>query len=151
MTSIPYENATSGGRARDEVRKILRQFGAERVGFEDHFDTHTLVLGFAYRGRFIQLRASAEGWAAAYLKAHPWSNRKRCSAAEYEQGALEKGLIASNSILRDWIKGQMTAVDTGLMQFEHVFMPYMLTDDGRTVSERVDDLQVPLLEEGRKP
>ena len=31
-----------------------------------------------------------------------------------------------NAILRDWIKGQVTAIETGVLSFEAVFMPYML-------------------------
>jgi hypothetical protein len=28
--------------------------------------------------------------------------------------------------LRDWIKGQVTAIECGILKFEAVFMPYML-------------------------
>jgi hypothetical protein len=46
-------------------------------------------------------------------------------------------MIAVNSILRDWVKGQVTAVECGILSFETVFMPYMLTSDGRTLIEHV--------------
>jgi hypothetical protein len=39
--------------------------------------------------------------------------------------------------LRDWIKGQVTAVEAGVLSFEAVFMPYMITADGRTLIERL--------------
>jgi hypothetical protein len=56
-------------------------------------------------------------------------------------GALEQGHVAVNSILRDWIKGQVTAVECGILSFEAVFMPYMLTSDGRRpLIERIPDL-----------
>lgn len=32
-TTVPYESASSGASARDEVTKILRRFGCESVGF----------------------------------------------------------------------------------------------------------------------
>jgi hypothetical protein len=44
---------------------------------------------------------------------------------------------AVNSLLRDWVKGQITAVECGILQFEAVFMPYMLTSDGRPMIERI--------------
>ena len=59
---------------------------------------------------------------------------------EHEQDALRQGQVAVNSILRDWIKGQVTAVECGILSFEAVFMPYMLTHDGRPLIERVADL-----------
>lgn len=37
------------------------------------------------------------------------------------------------SVLRDWVKGQTTAVECGVLSFETAFMPYMLLPDGRRV------------------
>ena len=62
---------------------------------------------------------------------------------EYEQDALKQGHIAVNSILRDWIKGSVTAVECGILSFEAVFLPYMLTHDGRPLIERVQELLPP--------
>jgi len=134
----PYASATSGAGARDEITKILRRFGCESVGFMDDFEKHEIVLAFTHRGRPIQLRASAKGWAAMYLKENPYTARRRASRTEHEGAALRQGHIAVNSILRDWIKGQVTAVECGILSFEAVFMPYMLGHDGRTLIEHAE-------------
>ena len=47
---IPYANATSDLRARDEIKKILRRFGCESVGFMDDFERHEVLLAFIHRG-----------------------------------------------------------------------------------------------------
>ncbi len=137
--TLPYATARSGMRAREEILKILQRFGAESVGFMDEFDTHTVILAFTLHGQPVQLRASAQGWAAAYLRENPWTHRRRYERTEWEQRALDQGMSAVNSILRDWVKGQITAIETGILTFEHVFMPFMLASDGR-----------PLLEHARK-
>ena len=137
--SLPYASAASGANAREEIIKILRRFGCERVGFMDDFDKHEVLLAFTHRGRQIQLPASAKGWAQMYLKAEPWTTRRRGLRIDYEQAALRQGHVAVNSILRDWIKGQMTAIECGILSFEAVFMPYMLTSDGRPLIERLKD------------
>lgn len=134
--SIPYAGATGGG-ARDEITKILRRFGCESVGFMDDFDKHEVLLAFTHRGRPVQLTASAKGWAQMYLKENPWTSRRRDTKQQHEQAALRQGQVAVNSILRDWIKGQITAVECGILSFEGVFMPYMLTADGRPLIERL--------------
>jgi hypothetical protein len=59
------------------------------------------------------------------LKAKPHTYRMRISRQAYEQAALKQGHIAVNSILRDWIKGQMTAVESGILSFEAVFRPFI--------------------------
>jgi hypothetical protein len=135
--SIPYAHATSGASARDEITKILRRFGCESVGFMDDFDKHEVLLAFTYRGRQVQLRASAKGWAQIFLKDNPHTKYHRDVKHNYEQKALRQGHVAVNSILRDWIKGQMTAVECGILSFEAVFMPHMITSDGRPLYERL--------------
>lgn len=130
---VPYASASSGSSAREEITKILHRFGCESVGFMDDFAEKAVVLAFKHRGRPVQLRASAKGWAAMYLKANPWSYQRKSNKAAWEQAALDQGLIAVNSILRDWVKGQITAVETGILSFEAVFFPYMLTNDGRPI------------------
>jgi len=135
--TVPYEGATTGGKARDEIVKLLRRFGCESVGFMDDFENHEVLLAFVHRGRQIQLKASARGWAAMYLKEHPYSSYVKKSQTAHERAALNQGSIAINSILRDWVKGQLTAVETGMLSFEAVFMPYMLTADGTPLIDRL--------------
>jgi hypothetical protein len=135
--TVPYENATTGAQARDEITRLLRRFGCTNVGFMDKFDEHALLLAFTHRGRDIQLLASAKGWAQMYLKAHPYNSQSRGTRQDREQKALRQGGIAINSMLRDWVKGQVTAVECGMLSFEAVFLPYMLTSDGRPLIERV--------------
>ena len=61
-------------------------------------------------------------------------------ASQHRERALAQGQIAINSILRDWVKGQIMAIETGILSFDAVFLPFMLTHDGRTVSDRVNQL-----------
>lgn len=135
--TVPYESATSGVRAREEITALLRRMGCESVGFMDDFDDHSVLLAFKHRGRHVQLKASAKGWAQMYLKVKPYGTRTRGTKSDYEAKALRQGLIAVNSILRDWVKGQVTAIECGMLSFEAVFVPHMLTNDGRLVIERI--------------
>jgi hypothetical protein len=140
--STPYADAVGGQNARDETTKVLRRFGCENVGFMDDFEKHEVLLAFKHRGRAVQLRASANGWAAIYLKQNPWNARRARSKHAYEQEALQQGHRAVNSILRDWIKGQITAIECGILQFDAVFMPYMLTHSGKTVLDHLRETKM---------
>ena len=135
--ATPYASASSDMRAREEIKKILTRFGCEEVGFSDKYGTDEVLLYFVHRGRQVHLRASAKGWAQIWLKENPWTYRHRTQRVDYEQAALKQGRVAVNSVLRDWIKGQVTAIETGILSFEAVFMPHMLTADGRPLIERL--------------
>lgn len=138
--TIPYANATSGASARDEITKLLRRFGCESVGFMDDFEKYEVLLAFRHRGRPMELRASAKGWAQLYMKENPWSSRRVGYKQAYEQKVLHQGLIAINSILRDWVKGQVMAIECGILSFEAVFFPYLLTSDGTPLIERLSKM-----------
>lgn len=135
--TVPYESATSGESARGEIIKILKRFGCSSIGFMDNFETHSVTLYFEHRSNSVRLEASAKGWAAMYLRAHPYSSRMRSTQAQHQKKAMDQGLIAINSILRDWVKGQITAVETGILSFSAVFMPYMLAADGRPMIDHM--------------
>src|SRR5262245_33856387 len=139
-SSVPYASASTGTKAREEITKVLRRFGCEAIGFMDDFEKHEVLLAFTYRRRKVQKLVSAKGWAQVWLKENPYTYRCRRSKVEYEQGALQQGHIAVNSILHDWIKSEMTAIECGIHSFEDVFLPYMLTADGRPLHERTSDL-----------
>jgi hypothetical protein len=138
--SVPYASASTGLKVREETSRILRQFGCESVGFMDDYQQHEVLLAFTHRGRQVQLRASAKGWAQLYLRQKPWTGYRGNSRQDYEQKVLAQGHIAVNSILRDWVKGQVTAVECGILSFEAVFMPFMLMADGRPLLDRAVEL-----------
>ena len=135
--SLPYENATSGNNAVQEIQKILRGFGCGKFGTGEDFDTGELFIQFEHQGRMVHLKASARGYAAAWLKEHPHGPRIKATRAEHEAKALHIGGIAVYSILRDWIKGQVTAIEIGMLTFDAAFLAHIMLPNGQTVIESV--------------
>ena len=134
---LPYQNATSGEKAIDDIRKVLITFGCSKFAPMEDFQDGTVTIQFEYRGRMVQATASAKGWAQAYLREKPHTHRHRKSRAEYERAALHQGQIAIWSMLRDWIKGQLTAVETGILSFDAAFLGQILLPSGETIHDRV--------------
>ena len=135
--SLPYENATSGNNAIQDMQKTLRSFGCQSFGHMLDYSTGELLVQFEYRARKVSVRADSNGYAVAWLKEHPWSGRSRCTKADHEKKAKAIAEIAIYSILRDWIKGQVTAVETGILSFEAAFLAQILLPSGQTVLEHV--------------
>lgn len=135
--TLPYENSTSGERALGEIQKLLRGFGCNRFGSMIDDEAQEILVQFEYRGRQASVRASIRGYAAAWLRAHPYTHRTRSSKVEHERKAMQIASTAVYSILRDWIKGQLTAIETGILTFEGAFLAQMLLPSGQTVLERI--------------
>lgn len=133
--ALPYEDATSGEKALNDIRKVLTKFGCTKFGTMTDTETAEVMVQFEFHGRQVQVKASAKGYAAAWLKEHPYSSYVRRSKIDHERRALDQGQIAIYSILRDWIKGQVTAIECGVMSFEGAFLGQILLPSGQTVLE----------------
>ena len=142
--SLPYENATSGKAALLEIEKVVQRFGATSFGVMERYETSEIVIQFEHRGQRVHLCASAKGYAKAWLRVHPFSSRSRGSLAAYEQRALAQGTVAVYSILRDWIKGQVTAIECGVLSFEAAFLGQIMLPSGETVHQAISRADSPL-------
>lgn len=136
--TLPYENATSGERALGEIQKLLRGFGCNRFGAMTDDGAQEIMVQFEHHGRRVSVKASIRGYAAAWLKEHPYTTRMRCTRAEHERKATHIASVAVYSILRDWIKGQVTAIETGILTFEGAFLAQMVLPNGSTVLEHAE-------------
>lgn len=134
-TSLPYESATSGERALDDLRKILTAFGCSSFGHMVDIEHGEILVQFKHRERQVSVKASIRGYAAAWLKRHPYNNNYRHTRSEHESKAKAIAGVAVYSILRDWIKGQVTAIETGILTFEGAFLGQILLPSGKTVLE----------------
>lgn len=137
--SLPYESATSGERALGEIQKLLRGFGCSKFGSMIDDSDGTVLVQFEYRSQPVSVKASTKGYAAAWLREHPFSTRSRCTKQEHERKALDIASVAVYSILRDWIKGQITAIETGILTFEGAFLGQILLPSGKTVLEQAHE------------
>jgi hypothetical protein len=144
--SLPYENATSGAAALADLNKILTKFGCTRFGTMTDVENGELLLQFTYRGRDVSARASYRGYAAAWLKEHPYTSRTRATKADHERKALRQAEISVHSILRDWVKGQVMAVETGILTFDGAFLGQIMLPSGRTVLDEVGHQNILRLE-----
>lgn len=137
--TLPYQNATSGQRALDDIQKVLRGFGCSKFATGTDYEAGEIFIQFEHRGRLIDLKASAKGYAAAWLRENPWSHRRKGSKSDYEAKALEVGEIAVYSVLRDWVKGQVTAIEIGILTFDAAFLSHIMLTNGKRVIEEVEE------------
>lgn len=143
---LPYEGATSGMKAMDDIAKVLTLFGCTRFGHMTDNEQGELIVQFSYRKRDVTVRASFRGYASAWLKEHPYnSSRMRKSRIQHEAEAMDQARISVCSILRDWIKGQVTAIEVGILTFEGAFLGQILLGNGKTVLEQITTGDRPLL------
>jgi 4-hydroxyphenylpyruvate dioxygenase-like putative hemolysin len=131
--ALPYENATSGANALEEIGKILTRFGCARFGTMTDNEAGELLVQFTHLGTDVSVRASYRGYAAAWLKEHPHSARTRATKVQHERKAVEQAKISVCSILRDWLKSQITMIEIGILSFEGAFLGQIMLTNGKSV------------------
>jgi hypothetical protein len=117
---------------------VLHRFGCQSFGSQQDFERATLIIQFRHRDRLVHVEASMKGYAAAWLRTHPWSGRMRRTRVEHEREAMRVASLAIYSILRDWIKGQITAVEMGIVSFEGAFLGQIMLASGETVLGHIE-------------
>jgi hypothetical protein len=133
--SLPYSSSSSGDKALGEIQKVLQHFGCSKFGIMTDWDEGVLLIQFEHSGRKVSFPASFKGYAAAWLKEKPYNSNYRYARLEREKKALEVGSTAVYSILRDWIKAQVTAIETGIISFDEVFMAHVILPNGQRMIE----------------
>jgi hypothetical protein len=150
-TVVSYASNTSvtEDRSRQEIERLLMKYGASRFGCMTDYDHRVAIIEFSYRKIVIQMRI-------------PLPDRQGAEICLYKQGSTTfrrtDSAIAERygqEIRRRWrslslaLKAKLVAVEDGITTFETEFMPYMVTDDGRTVAERFGRMIVQAQRTGR--
>ena len=139
---LPYENASSGDRAYVDLQKVLDRFGCDNFGMMTKNNEGVTLITFTHKDRPITIEASWKGYAGAWLKENPWNHRRRMDRSAWESKAIAHGKIAVPSMIRDWVKAQVTMIEIGAMDFEEVFLSHIMLPTGRRVIDHVRDTQL---------
>lgn len=128
--SLPYHRAVAGEKALMQLQGTLAAFGCQQFGTAIDAERGVTMITFKHRGRVVRLEASWKGYAAALMKGKSMTGRAT-------EDALRQAQISVCSVLRDWVKGQVTAIECGVISFEAAFMPHMLLPSGERVLDRM--------------
>jgi hypothetical protein len=94
MKTLPYETASSGQRALQQIQQTLQDLGCTSFGAMQDFENRKLIVQFVHQGRQVHLEASIQGYAAKWLQAHPWKPQMRRSKQVHEGEALRVASLA---------------------------------------------------------
>jgi hypothetical protein len=115
MKNLPYASAISK-KARYDISKMLQPFGCESVGIMDDYAKGDAVVAFRHRGVAIQIHARTQS-GTSMAEGNPLDLSHHTPRVDYEQNALKQGHTAVNSMLRDWVKAQVSIIECGILSF----------------------------------
>jgi hypothetical protein len=134
-----YAQGTSVGvsRSRDQIDRILRDWGAQGVQWTDEFvPERRVLLRFIWKYEDTQLTARfVLRCDLDLISSNSIDGRTgKLSDAKYDKN-LSEWSNESHRLLLLFLKGAMYAIDAGLIKAEQLFMPFFEDKDGNTVGE----------------
>jgi len=139
---MTLKNRTSKGRNTfEKIQNILSANGANKIMFDYKKDgsgtLEAITFGLEIDGKQMgfKLPALVENVVdLLYGGEDRWGKTKKITPAQREQAYR-----TAWANIRDWIDAQMALVATKQAKIQQVFLPYVIMQDGRTLSEHVEN------------
>lgn len=133
-----YTSSIPVSRIVSSIQKILLQFGATGIGFE--YDNNGQIKGIMFK---IE---DKDGNSRAVKVPSQW---EKCKEVLIQQGYYKSDEQAYRTALanvRDWLDSQLALLQTDMVEFKQIFLPYMTNMEGKTVYEYLEETKYKMLE-----
>lgn len=139
MALLNYTTQIDVHKTLGEIQKILVTHGARKLMYDYDVDGHINSLCFSIitpdGERGIKLPANVPA-IHEVLKQQKKAGKIRTNP-DYAQSER-----VAWRIIKDWVEAQMAILETQMVQFEEIFLPYMLNRQGQTFFEAYQHKQL---------
>jgi hypothetical protein len=123
----------SAEKTVNEIQSILAGVRASKMMLEYDSDGKPSAIAF---------QIDREGQTMAFRLPCDWQGVLR--ALKRERGGIQHRLLTPDHakrvswrIIKDWLRAQLSLIEAGASTMEEVMLPWAITTDGQTVSQRV--------------
>ena len=147
---MALKNYTSAGRNTfEKIQEILSGNGAEKIMFDyKNGKVEAITFSLNIDGKFMGFRLPAlveNVTEILYGGEDRWGREKKITELQREQAY--KTAWAN---IRDWIDAHLALVATKQAKINHIFLPYLIMKDSRTLAEHIEQNPSFLLGDGKK-
>lgn len=136
MAILNYTTKIDASKTVGEIQSTLAKKGATSISVD--YDTHGEPVALAFlidvQGAFVNFRLPSNH--AGVLKAMARDPKVGNSFKTEAQA----GRVAWR-IVKDWTEAQLAIIEAGLATLPEVFLPYAVSDDGRTMFQHFEERQ----------
>lgn len=139
MTNAYKTTSVPVSRSQEQIRKLLRDFGARGSQFSEDYDNGIIAIRFAKEmGGFVRT-------VSVSMKVPEQPQQKRRRTVRYSRGRMVYGKLpeerqeqmvkATYRAFHDWLKAQFVSIDFGIRTFESAFLnDFEITDRNGVVT-----------------
>ncbi len=129
-------------KTREEIARLLQEWGAGGIGWADDFDMGRVVLHF----RWMHTATGQVFVARFHMQLRTDEQLKKLATVNYRFGQERFDKLRANRGKAEhrrlllWLKGAFNAVEAGLVLPEQIFLPWLVTSTGATVYEAAREM-----------
>lgn len=128
-------------KSKGDISKLLREWGCERIAWEEDFKEGHIALLFVWRrdGQAYAARLEIKILTEEQARKDPANMDRRTeepSEARVRDAVARAGRSEMRLLLL-WLKAAFAAVDAGIISADIVFLPFFVVRSGQTVSDVV--------------
>lgn len=138
MAILNYTTTIDAFKTVSEIEYILMKHKAKSIIKQYEGETIT-GLSFLIDTGFQQIPVRLPVKVEECLKV--LQREKKASPRSSVKATREQAERVAWRILKDWIEAQMALLDIEMVRFEEIFLPYIETNTGKTVFERLEKQQ----------
>lgn len=138
MAILNYTTTIDAMKTVSEIEYILMKHGAKSImkNYEDGTVTGlSFLIDTGIQQIPVRLPAKIDGCLQVLRKEKKENPRKQI------KDTREQAERVAWRILKDWVEAQMALLDIEMVRFEEIFLPYIETNTGQTVYERLEERQ----------
>lgn len=139
MAILNYTTTIEAYKTASEIEWILMKHGAKSIlkQYGDGGKITGLSFLIETRGQQIPVRLPVK--TAECLEV--MKREKKNNPRQNIKATPEQAERVAWRILKDWTEAQMALLDIEMVRFEEIFLPYIETNTGQTVYERLEEKQ----------
>ncbi|MFA6048289.1 MAG: hypothetical protein WC737_05790 [Parcubacteria group bacterium] len=136
---MALKNYTSKGRGTfDKIQKCLSEHGAKKIMFDYNQQGKIVELSFG-----LEINDQLFGFklpARLENVSRVMYGCLLCDLGGGKPGEMKRDQVYNTAWanIRDWILAQMALIDTEMVKFEEVFLPYIVDQNNKTLFEKME-------------
>lgn len=138
MAILNYTTTVDAFKTVSEIEYILMKHGAKSImkNYENESITGlSFLIDTGAQQIPVRLPVKVDDCLAVLRKEKKENPRKQI------KDTREQAERVAWRILKDWVEVQMALLDIEMVRFEEIFLPYIETNTGQTVYERLEESQ----------
>lgn len=134
---LNYTTKTEAEQTISEIQRMLSRHGVQAMMTEyEGPQVSAVSFRLAVNGKLMSFKLPCNWRCVREIFNRPeYAGKMKVARADWDNQAVRTAW----RIIKDWVEAQLALVEVNMVTIPQVFLPYVLTKDGKTLSEKISE------------